>query len=1116
MYRRSYVARCVFLSTADGFARDDPTRRRMSPFATLFHGQATCPPGKCVWRSLQGQTPEPCSNPHCCCAAVAFYVNSAELPPRPPESVMTTPSSGSHYVTSYLWSKEIDDILTSVALLGEVMTPEAREACMKACVEAALGTSSVIKVRRVATCDSREVIAGDAVPETTNVFCRMLFLGQDYARLANLVATPEGLPIAVDANTSFLALYFLLKSPRGARLNPADVRRLFDTVLQKRQDSGVSLKPLVVSGREIVGAFLIAVEQIVQYPNSPDACKLLEMFVDTFLSPGVANPRMRALIACILHTFETLFVSERIESPWHAYKRVAFAKKLASHNASETAGEVPWAQLVRQWSDAAMGMAMHCLYHDLQDVKSEIVLENSVRCALAHAAELFDQSKQPPNPTAPDTSAAVLLSSAADIVQRVLDSEAMSTNPSLLGIDLLRPNRSAEFEFCVLLPRAAQNRSMHKTILTILDRVVKDIFILHVTYKKAYHRTPDSLIDAIIEMCSFLNKRTVSSTLPSDEATGVSDFFEGGPLKFLHTIIEFGELSLTHLRRLWEGTKTVSDANPTSSSVNADSGSNDTIMIPQHLEYTVALILEGTVSAACGAREKGSDDPCVRILGNEAVSRYALHRIPIPDMEDNYRRKLFLHVNLNPGGELEDAHDKECSRLLASIPHLLLQWPAISILAKLINDSTGQNQRYLKVVEAAIARTLPTSTTRTKLASTFNLLRLIVRQERAGKIAPIDALQLIAKCCAFLVMSYAMESWWRIVTVMCLLCLIVLNLTGQSRESWYIADEIRLRRFCDLDRTSDLGKAGLDRDLQRIIEDDQSKGVVVIGTLPESARGIVRLTNGKHVLAKDHKLTVGLSVAAIAQGPIYVEPVLSENASIYVTRLAEMFRRVSNEHRLLRLTYLDINTESTALNLVRSSLAHRDHPMKMIASKLLAVFPVTTSQYHLPRPTIIITLPDAIAPTLTFFEDLRAKLGNEALVVVVASHQQLLRVASYPYLVTPHAVTLTDLAQGRVPYYVHRPQLENSNPVRDNIQRLVSKGALRYDTTTHEYIVNTEQELAWLPHVGEVISSPITDRSHPRVRPVTRLDDSTTHHHPNIIHYYIGLILSLISSIVPR
>ncbi|KAG8346673.1 hypothetical protein ERJ75_000134100 [Trypanosoma vivax] len=187
--------------------------------------------------------------------------------------------------------------------------------------------------------------------------------------------------------------------------------------------------------------------------------------------------------------------------------------------------------------------------------------------------------------------------------------------------------------------------------------------------------------------------------------------------------------------------------------------------------------------------------------------------VPLPNIHDEYRRKIFLLVNVvsqqdpsSVAGEtdtpkkargcgdessLSESADEipaELRHLVASLPLILSPWASVMILREVLRESSGMNPRYNYVLNAAIDLQLPVSTARSRMATMLNMWRFINSQ--AGKMTFSEQVAVKRRCAFNIPLSYILSSYWSLLTWLTFFAIVGLNVIGMDLESRYVASRL--------------------------------------------------------------------------------------------------------------------------------------------------------------------------------------------------------------------------------------------------------------------------------------------------------------------------------------
>ncbi|CCW59600.1 unnamed protein product [Phytomonas sp. EM1] len=196
--------------------------------------------------------------------------------------------------------------------------------------------------------------------------------------------------------------------------------------------------------------------------------------------------------------------------------------------------------------------------------------------------------------------------------------------------------------------------------------------------------------------------------------------------------------------------------------------------------------------------------------------------VPVPNIQDEYRRKIFLLMNVTvdektmreraltykrearggkkaktasqrakEGEELNEPTEvipAELRFLVSSLPLVLSPWASVMVLREVLAESPGGNPRYTYVLNAAIDLQLPISTTRSRIATTLNMWRFLNTQTH--KLSLKENVMVKQRCVLNLPLSYILSSYWSLLTWLVLSSLIVLNIVGLDVESQLVANKL--------------------------------------------------------------------------------------------------------------------------------------------------------------------------------------------------------------------------------------------------------------------------------------------------------------------------------------
>ncbi|KAG5473455.1 hypothetical protein LSCM4_03523 [Leishmania orientalis] len=250
------------------------------------------------------------------------------------------------------------------------------------------------------------------------------------------------------------------------------------------------------------------------------------------------------------------------------------------------------------------------------------------------------------------------------------------------------------------------------------------------------------------------------------------------------------------------------------------------------LRQRFLILIEGLVKAQVAERSSDSERP---IVVSTELFAFVTQHVPVPNIQDEYRRKIFLLVNVaeapqmtsrrlaeqkdgrpasadgkaegeadgedadaRPGSEKvgagKDPHGgandipAELRLLVSSLPLTLSPWASVMILREVLSESAGRNPRYTYVLNAAIDLQLPMSTTRSRIATTLNMWRFLNTQ--AHKLSLKESVMMKQRCAWNLPMAYVLSSYWSLLTWLFLASIIMLNVVGIDFESQIVANSL--------------------------------------------------------------------------------------------------------------------------------------------------------------------------------------------------------------------------------------------------------------------------------------------------------------------------------------
>ncbi|RHW73848.1 hypothetical protein DPX39_030035000 [Trypanosoma brucei equiperdum] len=198
--------------------------------------------------------------------------------------------------------------------------------------------------------------------------------------------------------------------------------------------------------------------------------------------------------------------------------------------------------------------------------------------------------------------------------------------------------------------------------------------------------------------------------------------------------------------------------------------------------------------------ERGIHHRSSSVVSDDLFTFVSKH-MSLPNIHDEYRRKIYLLVNImtketstrigDEGRSIATSEDDippELRYLVTSLSLMLSPWAAVMILRDVLSESSGMNPRYTYVLNAAIDLQLPTSTTRSRMATTLNMWRFISSQSRKMTFAEHMAMK--RRCAVNIPLSYILSSYWSLLTWLTLLTIVGLNVAGLDLESQYAATRL--------------------------------------------------------------------------------------------------------------------------------------------------------------------------------------------------------------------------------------------------------------------------------------------------------------------------------------
>ncbi|CAD2213364.1 hypothetical protein, conserved [Angomonas deanei] len=245
------------------------------------------------------------------------------------------------------------------------------------------------------------------------------------------------------------------------------------------------------------------------------------------------------------------------------------------------------------------------------------------------------------------------------------------------------------------------------------------------------------------------------------------------------------------------------------------------LLVPASIRQRFLVFIEQLVKDSIDENRAVSERP---IMISSELFNFVNKSVPVPNIQDEYRRKIFLLVNVaedpetarrrkaeqleillnssrgrQRGEEKEEKKEVEATGgaedipaelrfLVSSLPLTLSPWASVMILREVIAESAGNNPRYTYVLNAAIDLQLPISTTRSRIATTVNMWRFLSTQTQ--KLSLKESLLLKQRCLLNLPLAYILSSYWSLLAWTSLACLTLLNVFGIDYESQLVANTL--------------------------------------------------------------------------------------------------------------------------------------------------------------------------------------------------------------------------------------------------------------------------------------------------------------------------------------
>lgn len=184
------------------------------------------------------------------------------------------------------------------------------------------------------------------------------------------------------------------------------------------------------------------------------------------------------------------------------------------------------------------------------------------------------------------------------------------------------------------------------------------------------------------------------------------------------------------------------------------------------------------------------------VASHQPIVSPALHAfirdfVPVPNLQREYQRKIFLLVNVTDEKEVdpyvlrsrseEDSVPQELRLLVSSLPHTLSPYASVAILREVLAKSAGNNPRYTYVCRAAVDLQLPISTTRSRIATAMNMWSFLRTQ--SGKLSTKQWLLMQKRCLVNFPLSYAWSSYWALLWWVFVTVLLAMHFFGRDYES---------------------------------------------------------------------------------------------------------------------------------------------------------------------------------------------------------------------------------------------------------------------------------------------------------------------------------------------
>lgn len=208
--------------------------------------------------------------------------------------------------------------------------------------------------------------------------------------------------------------------------------------------------------------------------------------------------------------------------------------------------------------------------------------------------------------------------------------------------------------------------------------------------------------------------------------------------------------------------------------------------VPHSVRQRFLIFLENLIQSYVSANRPISSTPLLSFVHCH---------VPVPNIQDEYRRKLYFLVNVTDessgsrsstdsdgGGAIPD----ELRLLVSSLPHTLSPYASVAILRDVLSKSAGGNPRYTYVCRAALDLQLPISTTRSRVATAMNMWSFLRTQ--SDKLPYGEWLLMQKRCLINFPLSYILSSYWLVISWSGVLLLVAMHFFGMDYESSVLAN----------------------------------------------------------------------------------------------------------------------------------------------------------------------------------------------------------------------------------------------------------------------------------------------------------------------------------------